>query len=323
MNPSSSVSEHRPVLLDEVVRVLSPCARRRQDACLFVDATYGRGGHARSLLSCLGPFDRLVVVDRDPDAVAHAQHWAGSEPRVLVLKGRFGDIRRLMHARGLGPVDALLVDLGVSSPQLDDASRGFSFRLSGPLDMRMDNSEGETCAEWLGRADYDEVRDVLVSLGELRPRSAARIARAIASRSFESTQALAADVRPLIGQPKRPSQARRDSATVVFQALRMHLNEELDQLQSLLEQGFELLREEGRMAVISFHSLEDRMVKQQFRRLVMGDPGLAKVPLRGSDSRAISVIRLAVPSAEEMDSNPRSRSARLRVIEKRPLDIAA
>lgn len=322
MSPSSSASEHRPVLLDEVVRALSPCARG-EDACLFVDATYGRGGHARGLLSCLGPFDRLVVMDRDPDAITHAQRWAGPEPRVLVLKGRFGDIRELMRARALGPVDALLVDLGVSSPQLDDASRGFSFRRAGPLDMRMDNSEGQTCAEWLANANHDEVRDVLVSLGELTRRNATRVAQAIASKPLETTDELASLVRPLLRRPKRPSQARRDAATGVFQALRMHLNEELEQLNRLLDQGFELLREEGRMAVISFHSLEDRMVKQRFRRLVMGDPQLARLPRRGSDSRAISIIRLAVPASEEMESNPRSRSARLRVIEKRRVDIAA
>lgn len=322
MSPSSSASEHRPVLLEEVVGALSPCARR-EDACLFVDATYGRGGHARGLLSCLGPFDRLIVMDRDPDAIAHAQRWAGSEPRVLVLKGRFGDIRELMRARALGPVDALLVDLGVSSPQLDDAARGFSFRRAGPLDMRMDNSEGQTCAEWLASANRDEVLDVLVSLGELARPSATRVAQAIASKPLETTDELASLVRPLLAKPKRPSQARRDAATGVFQALRMHLNEELEQLKSLLDQGFELLREEGRMAVISFHSLEDRMVKQRFRRLVMGDPQLARLPRRGSDSRAISIIRLAVPATEEMESNPRSRSARLRVIEKRRVDVAA
>ena len=327
MNPSGLASEHRPALLAQVLRALIPCAHRSREACLFVDATYGRGGHARGLLSCLGPFDRLVVLDRDPEAVEHARRWASSEPRVLVLKGRFGDIRKLIESKGLGPVDALLVDLGVSSTQLDNASRGFSFRFPGPLDMRMDNSQGETLGDWLESVDCAELRRVLIELGEVPPKSASRIAEAITSSRrdvpLSSTADLAALVRPLVVRPKRRSQAGRDSATGVFQALRMHLNEELDELNHLLDQGFELLREQGRMAVISFHSLEDRMVKQRFRRLVMGDPALAKLPVPGSDSRALSVVRLAVPEAEEVGSNPRSRSARLRVIEKCSIEMAA
>lgn len=327
MTQLSLASEHRPVLLAEVVQALSPCARRSKEACLFVDATYGRGGHARGLLSCLGPFDRLVVLDRDPEAVAHARSWASTEPRVLVLKGRFGDIGKLIETKGLGPVDALLVDLGVSSNQLDNAERGFSFRFSGPLDMRMDNSEGETLGEWLDRVDYEELRRVLAELGEVPAKNAAQIAKAVISsrqeRPLSSTWDLAALVRPLMTRPKRRSQAGRDAATGVFQALRMHLNDELDELDCVLDQGFELLREHGRMAVISFHSLEDRMVKHRFRRLVMGDANLARLPMRGQDSRALSVLRLAVPGSEEVATNPRSRSARLRVIEKRSLEALA
>ncbi len=317
MSQSRSVYEHRPVLLSEVVSALHPCARRRGSASLFVDATYGRGGHARGLLSKLGPLDRLVVIDRDPEAVAHARDWAQGEPRVLVLKGCFGDIEGLMRTAGLGPVDALLVDLGVSSAQLDDPTRGFSFRFRGPLDMRMDNTSGETLASWLERADQQALSQVLVEYGELDRVSALKISQALLGANIDSTEELASLVRPLAARSRRRSQARRDPATPVFQALRMHINRELAELRSVLDEGFEILRERGRMAVIAFHSLEDRMVKQRFRNLISGDPKLAKLPIPGSAARAVSVVRLAKPSAEEVAANPRARSARLRVIEKR------
>ena len=317
MSQSRSVYEHRPVLLSEVVNALHPCAWRRDSASLFVDATYGRGGHARGLLSKLGPLDRLIVIDRDPDAIAHAHDWAQEEPRVLVLKGCFGDIEDLMRTAGLGPVDALLVDLGVSSAQLDDPSRGFSFRFRGPLDMRMDSASGETLASWLERTDQQALSQVLVEYGELDRASARRISQAMLDASIASTDELAALVRPLASRGQRRSQTGRDPATPVFQALRMHINRELEELSNVLDEGFEILRERGRMAVIAFHSLEDRMVKQRFRNLVSGDPKLASLPVQGTTNRAVSVVRLAKPSAEEVAANPRARSARLRVIEKR------
>jgi len=317
MSQSRSVYEHRPVLLPEVLRALHPCAERRESASLYVDATYGRGGHARGLLSKLGPLDRLVVIDRDPDAIAHAHDWAQEEPRVLVLKGCFGDIRGLMRAAGLGPVDALLVDLGVSSAQLDDPTRGFSFRFRGPLDMRMDNACGETLASWLERADQQALSQVLVEYGELDRSSAWKISQAMLAASIASTEELASLVRPLAARSQRRSQTRRDPATPVFQALRMHINRELDELGSVLDAGFEVLRERGRMAVIAFHSLEDRMVKQRFRNLISGDSKLAKLPIPGDAGRAVSVVRLAKPSADEVAANPRARSAKLRVVEKR------
>ncbi len=327
MSPSSSAFEHRPVLLSEVVNALAPRAGTPEEAALFVDATYGRGGHARALLACLGPLDRLVVLDRDPAAVLHAHTWARSEPRVLVLKGRFGNIRNLMEAAGLGPVDALLVDLGVSSAQLDDASRGFSFRFSGPLDMRMDNSSGETLAAWLDHVDQADLSQILIELGDLPARSARRISEAIAvtrkTMPITTTDELAALVRPLVGRQRRRSQLKRDAATGVFQALRMHINQEVEELRAVLDQGFELLREQGRMAVISFHSIEDRIVKLKFKHLLMGDPRLAKLPIRGRQSQARSILRRAAPRIEEMKANPRARSAKLRVIEKQTMEMAA
>lgn len=327
MSASSSAFEHRPVLLSEVVEALAPCAGTLEEAALFVDATYGRGGHARALLSRLGPLDRLVVLDRDPAAVQHAQAWAQSEPRVLVLKGRFGNIRSLIEAAGLGPVDALLVDLGVSSAQLDDPARGFSFRFSGPLDMRMDNGCGETLAAWLDRVDQADLRQILIELGELPAGSATRISEAIANSRrtapISTTHELAALVRPLVGRRKRRSQLKRDPATGVFQALRMHINQEVDELRAVLDQGFELLRERGRMAVISFHSIEDRIVKLKFRHWLMGDPGLARLPIRGRQTQARSILRRAVPTTAEVMENPRARSAKLRVIEKQTLEMAA
>ena len=327
MSQSRSVYDHRPVLLSEVLSALGPCAERRESASLFVDATYGRGGHARGLLSKLGPLDRLVVIDRDPDAVAHARDWAQEEPRVLVLKGCFGNLKGLMRSAGLGPVDALLVDLGVSSAQLDDPARGFSFRASGPLDMRMDNASGETLGRWLERTDSQELSRVLVEYGELSKSSARKISQAMLDARIATTEELATLVRPLAPRSKHRQQhrqhSRRDPATPVFQALRMHINRELDELADLLDEGFEMLRERGRMAVIAFHSLEDRMVKQRFRNLTSGDPKLAKLPIRGDAGKAVSVMRLAKPSADEITVNPRARSARLRVIEKRGLEMAA
>ncbi len=327
MSRSSSAFDHQPVLCSEVTASLAPRARNPRQAALFVDATYGRGGHARALLACLGPLDRLVVLDRDPAAVRHARDWARRESRVLVLKGRFGNIRHLIEAQGLGPIDALLVDLGVSSAQLDDPSRGFSFRFSGPLDMRMDNESGETLSAWLDRVDREDLAQILVELGDLPRRSANKIAEAIAAARkralIHTTEELAALVRPLVGRRKRRSQLRRDPATGVFQALRMHINQEIDELRAVLDEGFDLLRERGRMAVIAFHSIEDRIVKLTFRHLVMGDPGLAKLPVRGQAQQALSIVRRAVPSAEEVQANPRARSAKLRVIEKQSLEVAA
>lgn len=327
MSPSSSAFSHRPVLLSEVVNALTPTAGRREDASLFVDATYGRGGHARGLLAALGPLDRLVVLDRDPDAIAHATDWARREPRVLVLKGRFGNIGSLVRSAGLGPVDALLVDLGVSSAQLDDPARGFSFRFRGPLDMRMDNASDETVGEWLDRVDQRDLSQVLVEYGELPKTSAREVAQAIVNAkrtaSVNTTEDLANLVRPLVRRPQRRTQQRRDPATPVFQALRMHINQETSELAAVLEEGFEILREHGRMAVIAFHSIEDRMVKQRFRDLVAGDQRLAKLPLKGEAGRAVSIVRLAKPGENEVRANPRARSARLRVIEKRSGALAA
>ncbi len=339
MSQSSSVFEHQPVLLAEVSEALAPCAESSTEstagnttgsserAVLFVDATYGRGGHARHLLSALGPLGRLVVIDRDPAAIRHARAWARNEPRVLVIKGRFGQLRDHLTAHSLTPIDALLVDLGVSSPQLEDASRGFSFRLAGPLDMRMDNESGTPLTDWLDSVGQAELARVLVEFGELPRTTAARVAEGIIrSRQtvpIDTTQALAALVRPLMGRPRRRSQAGKDPATGVFQALRMHINKEVDELEQCLEQGFALLREAGRMAVISFHSIEDRIVKRRFRYWLMGDPGLARLPIPGRQGQARSVIRLAVPDQAEIKANPRARSARLRVIEKCAMEMAA
>lgn len=303
---------HTPVLRDEVLAGLAI----RADGC-YCDATFGRGGHTAEILDALGADGRVIAIDRDPEAVAAARRRFGGEARLKLIRGSFGELEQLVRAANFeGKLDGVLMDLGVSSPQLDEARRGFSFMQDGPLDMRMDNETGESAAHWLSRAGEGEIALVLRSLGE--ERFARRIAHAIvAARSLgpiETTAELArivADAVPTREPGKHP-------ATRSFQAIRIHINRELDELRAALPQAVELLREGGRLCVISFHSLEDRIVKRFMRREALGDPiyaGLPDVPpharprlrLTGKATRATS---------DELQRNPRARSAVLRVAER-------
>jgi 16S rRNA (cytosine1402-N4)-methyltransferase len=280
----------------------------------LVDATFGRGGHARALLENLAADARLVVVDRDPEAIAVARALADSDDRVVVCHGPFSALTELLAAIGVTQADGILLDLGVSSPQLDDAARGFSFQQDGPLDMRMDPSTGESAADWLNAASEAEIAQILKTLGE--ERFARRIARAIVEARPLRTTADLADV-VTRAQP-RSRERGKHPATRSFQAVRMHVNKELEELTSALAAAFELLRPGGRLAIISFHSLEDRLVKQAFRRLASPPSVPRHIPVRDSQHKARGrlVGKPVRAAAKELAHNPRARSATLRVIER-------
>ena len=303
---------HIPVMLEEVL-ALAPAG----PAPWILDATFGRGGHSRALLARLGPKARLFALDRDPEALVAARALAAEDPRVTVVASPFGAWAEALapHLQGRG-LDGVLMDLGVSSPQLDDPARGFSFRNDGPLDMRM-SGEGRSAAEVLAQCEEGELARIFKELGE--ERFARRIARAlVAAREsgvvFTRTRQLAeavAEAHPSWSPDRHP-------ATRVFMALRLHVNDELGQLEAGLRGAVELLAPAGRLWVISFHSLEDRIVKRFLRREAQGEPLPRGLPVRGPAPG----VRLRLlgkgqgPSAEELAANPRARSARLRAAER-------
>lgn len=325
-----SDESHLPVLLKETIEAVTiraPYWEAASDAGLYVDATFGRGGHARALLARLRPEDRLLAIDRDPEAVRSGERLMAEEPRLSVRKGRFSELGSLVAEQGAAQVRAVIMDLGVSSPQLDDAERGFSFRSSGPIDMRMDPEHGESAGDWLNRAEEKEIARVIFTYGE--ERFANRIAAAIVrARPLEDTRKLADVIRGAI--PRRPrrgvgGEKKSDDATRSFQAIRMHVNEELKEIEAGLKAAFELLEPGGRLAVISFHSLEDRAVKQSFRSFASGPMLPRGLPIRAAEvapeGRLIGrPIRAGV---REVAANPRARSATLRVIERQAAEGAA
>jgi 16S rRNA (cytosine1402-N4)-methyltransferase len=303
---------HRPVLLEEALVALD----LKADG-VYVDATFGRGGHAAAILQRLGPQGRLLAIDKDPHAIAVARERFADESRFSIFHGSFAEIGAAVDGAGVrGRVDGLLLDLGVSSPQLDDASRGFSFMRDGPLDMRMDTSRGISAAQWLAQAGEGEIARVLKELGE--ERFAKRIARAIvtarAETPIETTRQLAALVTAAIPR----WEPDKNPATRSFQAIRIFINRELDDLHECLDQVVEVLAVGGRLAVISFHSLEDRIVKRFMRDGARGDDFPVDLPVTVDQLRpTLKVVGKAVrPSPAEVDANPRARSAVLRVAEK-------
>ncbi len=306
--------EHAPVLVEEAVAALAiePAAEGR----LYVDATFGRGGHAARILGALGPRDRLLAIDRDPAAIAAARARFHADPRLVVVRAAFGALETLVAAHGEGRAcRGVLFDLGVSSPQLDEAARGFSFQHDGPLDMRMDPEDGESAAAWLARADGDEIRDVIGGLGE--ERFAGRIARAIVEqRQLEpitTTGALAA----VVARAVRTREGGKHPATRTFQAIRMHVNDELGELARGLDAALAVLAPGGRLAAISFHSLEDRMVKQFIRTQAQPDPAWARLPIAPPFAPALRLVgKKQRAGAAELAANPRARSAMLRVAER-------
>jgi 16S rRNA (cytosine1402-N4)-methyltransferase len=306
---------HHPVLLAETIAGL-----RIQPHGFYVDATFGRGGHSRAILEHLAEDGGLWVCDRDPQAIQVAQQLAAEDARVTVLHSDFAALPERLRDAGLaGKVDGMLMDLGVSSPQLDDAARGFSFQQDGPLDMRMDPTSGESVADWLGYAAEEKIADVLYQYGE--ERQSRRIAKAIvhdrALAPFTRTQQLASLIERLLGRGK-PGQPFKHPATRSFQALRIFINQELPQLDRMLDAAISLLAPQGRLVVISFHSLEDRRVKQFMQRQSgMGDDFPAEIPQQLVRPQWVKKIGGAIRAgAEELAGNPRARSAVLRVAER-------
>jgi 16S rRNA (cytosine1402-N4)-methyltransferase len=309
------VVAHEPVLVEEAVEALA-IAAQPGSPCLYVDATFGRGGHAARILERLGPQDRLLAIDRDPAAIAAARTRFGAEPRLLVAGAAFGALASLVQAHGEGRRCAgILFDLGVSSPQLDDPSRGFSFQIDGPLDMRMDPARGESAAAWLARAPVDEIRDVIRELGE--ERHAGRIARAIVESRSSEPITRTAQLAAIIARAARGRDAGKHPATRSFQAIRMHVNDELGELARGLDAALAVLAPGGRLAVISFHSLEDRMVKQFMRRQAQPDPAWAHLPVAPAFEPALRLVgKKQRATAAEVARNARARSAILRVAER-------
>ena len=302
MTDATMKSGHVPVLLQEVVQALAVVPGEA-----FVDGTFGAGGYTAAMLKAGA--GRVVAFDRDPDAIAQGIELM-ADPRLLLIEERFSQMDRVLSERGIGLVDGIALDIGVSSMQIDQPERGFSFQADGPLDMRMAKS-GLTAAEWLNEADEAEIARILKDYGE-EPR-ARSIARAIvAARPVERTAELAAIVRRAAGF--RPGQ-KADPATRTFQAIRIHLNAELDELEEGLAAAERSLKPGGRLAVVTFHSLEDRIVKRFFRERSGGSPAASRHrpvivdPLEPTFER---VAKPVSPSEREVAANPRSRSARLR-----------
>ncbi|HIU37545.1 MAG TPA: 16S rRNA (cytosine(1402)-N(4))-methyltransferase RsmH [Candidatus Aphodousia faecigallinarum] len=280
----------------------------------YVDATFGRGGHTRKILSLLSDQGRLFAFDRDPEAVVAASEI--NDERFRIIHAPFSRLKEELNARGVDQVNGVFMDIGVSSPQIDDASRGFSFRMDGPLDMRMDTTSGQTAAEWLAVASEEDIARVIHTLGE--ERFAKRIAHSIVQTRvqtpIETTQQLAklvADVVP--ANKKDPTQ---NPATRTFQAIRIHINSELDELAQALNASMDLVVDGGRIAVITFHSLEDRIVKRFFDEKAHPEKGIdSRLPLRADElPRAqLTEVKRVLPTPQECDANPRARSAILRL----------
>ncbi|MGY6586780.1 MAG: 16S rRNA (cytosine(1402)-N(4))-methyltransferase RsmH [Wenzhouxiangella sp.] len=302
---------HVPVLLGPALDAL----RISPDGVL-VDGTYGRGGHSSAMLEQLGPDGRLVVIDQDPEAIADAQARFGGESRVTIWPGNFGQLEQMGQETGVaGRVTGLLLDIGVSSPQLDDPARGFSFREDGPLDMRMNNQGGQTAAEWLAEVEESTLAGVIKEYGE--ERHARRIARQIVMARSEQPIETTARLAAVVARAAGPSPADRHPATRTFQAIRIHINDELGSLDQALDQAVDLLAPGGRLAVISFHSLEDRRVKQVFRRLSSPPPASRRAPMAPDFQPRLRLVgRMIKPDAAELGRNPRARSACLRVAER-------
>ena len=301
---------HQAVLLEEAVAAL----KLRADG-IYVDATFGRGGHSRAILARLGPGGRLLAIDRDPAAIAEARQIA--DTRFSAVHAGFAALGDVLDAMQLQHIDGILLDLGVSSPQLDDAQRGFSFRMDAPLDMRMDPTRGISAAAWLEAAREADITTVLRDYGE--ERFAKQIAAAIVDARTRGAIATTRQLAQIVGQAVRTREPGQDPATRSFQAIRIFVNEELAQLALVLPQALDRLRAGGRLVVIAFHSLEDRIVKRFMREASLPPPLPAGLPVREAERprpRLKLVGRAIKPGAAEIAQNPRARSAVMRVAER-------
>lgn len=301
---------HLSVLLSEAVDALAV----KPDG-VYVDATFGRGGHSRAILSRLGSGGRLLALDRDPVAIEAGRLIADS--RLTLVHSAFGRLAEVLDAQGLDRVDGVLLDLGVSSPQLDTPERGMSFRFDAPLDMRMDTTQGETAAEWLARAEQREIERVLRDYGE--ERFAHAIAKAVVAARGQHGIASTGQLAALVAEAVRTREPGQHPATRSFQALRIHVNRELEELSLVLPQCVDRLVPGGRLVVISFHSLEDRIVKRFLRDAAQPPKLPARLPVRAAELPApkLRLVGKAVEAGEaERSANPRARSARMRVAER-------
>ena len=312
-NAPAQAPAHLPVLAEEAVAQLLTDVQGT-----YVDATFGRGGHARRILDRLGPGGRLLALDRDPAARDAARGW--TDPRFAFVHAEFSQLAQVLAQRGIPHIDGLLLDLGVSSPQLDEAQRGFSLRADGPLDMRMNTERGPTAAQWLEQVGADQLKQVLRDYGD--ERFAASIAKALVARRaagqpVRRTAELAAVVAGAV-----PVRNRKDPlqhpATRTFQAIRIFLNQELEEVEMILPAALAALRPGGRLAVISFHSLEDRIVKRFFAAHARPQGAFGRLPLREAElpRPRLKVLARIEAGAAELAANPRARSAHLRVAER-------
>jgi 16S rRNA (cytosine1402-N4)-methyltransferase len=304
--------QHRTVLLDEAVDALAIQDARASG--IYVDGTFGRGGHSRKILERLGAHGKLIAFDKDPQAIQQAKSIA--DPRFEVVHGSFASLEEVLAGRGIAQVDGVLLDLGISSPQVDDAARGFSFRADGPLDMRMDTTRGMSAAEWLAVETEQNIEKVIRDYGE--ERFAFQIAKAIvagrADRPISSTRQLA----EIVARAVKTREKGKDPATRTFQAIRIYINQELAELEVGLTGAFRRLAPAGRMVVISFHSLEDRIVKRFMASKANVPQPDRRLPIRAKDlpQPEMKLLSKLKPSAAEVAANPRARSAVMRVAER-------
>ncbi|NLS43699.1 16S rRNA (cytosine(1402)-N(4))-methyltransferase [BEV proteobacterium] len=305
--------KHTTVLLDEAVNGLNI----RTDGT-YIDGTFGRGGHSRLILSRLGPEGRLVAIDRDPQAIAAAETIQDS--RFSIVHGPFSALAGYVETLGLtGRIDGVLLDLGVSSPQLDDPERGFSFMRDGPLDMRMDPTRGQSAAQWLQTAEVDDIAWVLKTFGE--ERFAKRIARTIVGRNSTEPMTRTGELAALIAAVSPIKERHRHPATRSFQAIRIYINSELDEIEQALNGALTTLSPQGRLSIICFHSLEDRIVKRFMRHHSRGPQVPAGIPLteaqlRSQGGQTLKTVGKMMPPAAEVAENPRARSSVLRIAER-------
>src|SRR5579871_570609 len=310
MEPAPDTPLHQPVMVEETLESLAV----RPDGC-YVDATYGRGGHSRAILEALGPHGRVLALDRDPAAIAAAQSLR--DDRFAAVHSSFDRLEAVLGAVGWSAADGVLFDLGVSSPQLDDPARGFSFRTDAPLDMRMDPTAGLAAAEWLASAGEEELREVIATYGE--ERFARAVAKQIVAARARAPIATTRQLAAIVASAVRTREPGQDPATRTFQAIRIHINQELAQLSIALPQAAALLRPGGRLVAISFHSLEDRLVKRFLQAEARPAAALPRLPLREHELpqprlRLLGRARHASPA--EVLRNPRARSAVLRAAER-------
>jgi 16S rRNA (cytosine1402-N4)-methyltransferase len=304
--------QHRTVLLDEAVDALDLTGARASGT--YIDGTFGRGGHSRLILSRLGDNGRLIAFDKDPQAIATAEQVA--DPRFTIVHDSFATMKQALAARGIAQVDGILLDLGISSPQVDDAARGFSFRNDGPLDMRMDTTRGVSAADWLASVPEQQLEKVIRDYGE--ERFAFQIAKAIVARRAIEPISGTRQLASIVANAVKTREKGKDPATRTFQAIRIFINQELEDLEAGLAAAYDMLAPGARLAVISFHSLEDRMVKQFLAARAKVEQPDRRLPIRAVDlpQPLMKLIDRIKPSDQEVEANPRARSAVLRVAER-------